>query len=525
MNVTLRELLNDEDFIAKLYGWSYNHCFDKVNTEELCQEIILQLLIASQTVKCDYTYAYIWKIAENTYNRIMRLKYKHNNNISYDSYMNIHTEIYLEDDIITSITDNDYLQFIKSQIAFMSKIYRDVMVMFYFDGLQMNEIADKLQIPVNRVKQRLFSAKEKIKKEVNVMSDNNFALKPYKLGLPGAGNPLKSNVRDQLNSIIAQNIVIACKDKAKTPSEIAVELSIPTVYIEDMLDMIVGEAIKDCGDGKYIANTIIIDDSDVAKINETIKTIVKDYVKDIIEGLYSKKDEIMNWDYLNPPKSFEFILWSLIPQFDNGIGWKLAQDLNQNYDIAIEKRDFKVVGIAYRDELNGFNMYGNNGIMDDKLGLHLCNFIGNRLPWSKTRFSCSHDMPLYTIIPFKCIGGLRKEDIAGDEKEAFAQALDINYIFLADDGKYYPNIIIWDKEYPFYNLPNVGDKYVDMLKDKFIEFIDKYVPPHLLNQRDIFINIMTAPLRSHIIEEAIEQGALYIPHGDAIVEGIYGIRK
>lgn len=50
MEITLRELLYDEDFIAKIYGWCYNHTFERTFTEELCQEVILQLLIVSQTV-------------------------------------------------------------------------------------------------------------------------------------------------------------------------------------------------------------------------------------------------------------------------------------------------------------------------------------------------------------------------------------------------------------------------------------------------------------------------------------------
>lgn len=452
-----------------------------------------------------------------------RQSYKHNN-AEYESYINVQTDTNMEDEIITAITDENYLRFIKSEIMFMSKIYRDVMVMFYFGGLQMNEIADKLNIPVNRVKQRLHSAKEKIKKEVNNMSNTNYALKPFKLSLPGSGNPLKSNVRDQLNTVIAQNIAYICKDKAKTPSEIALELSVPTVFVEDMLEKMTDEAMKKLDDGKYISNIIIIDNKDVKMISDTIKVVVKDYVTDIIKDLNDKKDEIMNWKCLSNPKSFEFILWSIIPNVDGGIGWKISNYANIHYkNVEIEKRDFKVVGIATDNDEVDFNMYGRNDNGNDTL--HLCNFIGKRLPWGKTRFGCANNVHEHILFTFKCIGGLSKNDVAENEVESCAKALDLGYISLGDDGKYYPEILIWDKQYPEYNFSDVAAKHAEKLKDKFIEFIDKYVPAHLINNRDIFVDIMTTPLRHYIIEEAIEQGALYIPEGDTIIEGIYGIRK
>ena len=522
MEVTLRELLYDEEFIAKLYGWSYNRMFDKVNTEELCQEIILQLLIASQTIEYDYSYAYIWKIAENTYNRTLRQSYKHRNNAEYESYINVNTATDLEDDLITRITDIEHLRFIKSQISYMSKIYRDVMVMFYFDGLQMTEIAEELNIPLNRVKQRLHTAKERIKKEVTNMSNNNLALKPYKFITPGSGNPLKSNIHENTSSILEKNIAYVCKDTAKTPSEIATELSVPTVFIEDMIHDMVGEAIKDCGNGKYIANFIVINSNDVDKITNEIKVVVKDYVTEAIAVLNSRKDEIIGLNYLNPPKSFEFILWTIIPF----LSWEIEDNLHNivtNYfNIENEKRDYKIVGIAYQDEFN-FNMYGCNGIMNDQFEFR--NFIGHRLPWNKTRFECTEDIPPHIMFTAKCIGGLSKDYVSEEDIEACAKAIDVGYISLADDGKYYPEIVIYDKQNYYPSLPGIGEKYSDQIGQTFIDAVKKYIPEHLMNQKDIFIDIMSAPLMYHIIEEAISQGALYIPEGDTIVEGIWGVKR
>ena len=522
MEVTLRELLYDEEFIAKLYGWSYNHNFDRIAAEELSQEIILQLLIASQTVKYDYTYAYIWKIAENTYNRTTRQTIKHGNHAEYDHYINVNTDTNMEDDIITAIVDSADYDAIRSQISYMSKIYRDVMVMFYFDGLQMNEIADKLNIPLNRVKQRLHTAKEKIKKEVTNMS-NNIALKPYKLDLSGSGNPLKFNPRDQLQSVITQNIAYVCRNKAKTPSEIATELSVPTVFIEDLISKMIGEALKDCGDGKYITNFIIVDESEALAISDELREIAKNFVAEAIVVYNNEKDNIMSNKFLNLPKSFEFLMWSIVPHWGMYVMRQLNIIVEKHFNIPNEHRDFKVVGTAFLGERNNVQQYSSNGMSNDTFRFRSND--GYRLPWNKSRFGYSETVPAHIEFITKCIGGLNKDDVAEDDIEACAQAIDVGYISLADDGKYYPEIIIFDKEPNLPNIADISDKYSKQLGQTFIAAVKKYVPEHLMNQKDIFVTIMAGPIQHHIIEEAISQGFLYIPEGDTIVESIFVIKK
>lgn len=41
-----------------------------------------------------------------------------------------------------------------------------MVILYYIDELSVREIAERLNIPENRVKQRLFSAREKIRKDI-----------------------------------------------------------------------------------------------------------------------------------------------------------------------------------------------------------------------------------------------------------------------------------------------------------------------------------------------------------------------
>ncbi len=56
------------------------------------------------------------------------------------------------------------------RISFLGKAYREVMIMFYIDGLSTAEIARQQGVSEVAVRQRLFSARKKVRKEVEDMN-------------------------------------------------------------------------------------------------------------------------------------------------------------------------------------------------------------------------------------------------------------------------------------------------------------------------------------------------------------------
>lgn len=57
----------------------------------------------------------------------------------------------------------ELLRMVYRQIAFLTKAYREVMILYYLDGRSAAEIAGKLGISETAVRQRLFSARKKSK--------------------------------------------------------------------------------------------------------------------------------------------------------------------------------------------------------------------------------------------------------------------------------------------------------------------------------------------------------------------------
>ena len=52
----------------------------------------------------------------------------------------------------------------------LSALYRDIIVLFYFDGLSTKQISEKLNIPEGTITWRLSEARKKLKKECDTMN-------------------------------------------------------------------------------------------------------------------------------------------------------------------------------------------------------------------------------------------------------------------------------------------------------------------------------------------------------------------
>ena len=109
------------------------------------------------------------------------------------------------------------------------------MVMYYLEELSIAKIAQRLAVPENRVKQRLFSARKKIRKGVSAVEakNNDVKLRPNYLLLSGTGDFSKSDSAWTLAArLLVQNVLITCRETAKTAEEIARELEVPAVFME-----------------------------------------------------------------------------------------------------------------------------------------------------------------------------------------------------------------------------------------------------------------------------------------------------
>lgn len=548
-----------------IYGYAYKRCFSKDEAEELCQEIITEVLFAFSSERdISNLNAYIWQVANNTYiNHVNKNKRIQGSSYSFDDMLSNTNAVYedsMEDNIIERIVDRERLAIIKCEIASLTKIYRDVMVMYYLDELPMSVIAKRLDIPENRVKQRLYTAREKIRKEVIDMSTTKTekTIKLYDLMLAFyGGNLFKYDPRDKISSsLLRKNIIISCRKKAKSIQELSEEFDVSLAIMKDEVKQIPEDFLKKMSGEKYITNSIVIDIELQEKIDKLIAQITVDYFKDVKKYLLSQKNAIMELPYINPPKSFEHLLWWYLPQFADAmkraVSLKIAEKIKDNNFQGEERKVQIICSILDPDQKEmTYKGKNHNGIWNvfNMLGHHeevrIENIsISKYLPWEKGRFFAGQNFNHFPELAmvFKTIDGLDVSFVDENDKEATAKALEKGYI-RKENGKLYPNVTIAPEStfnYLAFNkffgdvkqvfggnesatheqMITITESHAEKMAGELWDYANKYLPEHLIYLSGIFASGIMH-FEYYLLEEGVKDGILYELPETGCTEGIF----
>ena len=248
-----QELLKimDENLMEKLFGFCYARTGDSQEARELCSDIVFELVNAANTEgDIKNLYGFLWRIARNTYYDFANKK-RRNSDIMYQGDPEeIFPLLAHEDGEENGEDDSEaLLDAVYCQIAFLTKAYREVMVLFYLDGLSTAEIAVRQNTSDTAIRQRLFAARRKIQSEVEEMkgiSPKPVILDPIEYCIYGMGNPAWGDPRDVCTKQFSRHLVWLCRKRSITPAEAAEQLHVPAVYVEEEL-----EALRKGANGQY----------------------------------------------------------------------------------------------------------------------------------------------------------------------------------------------------------------------------------------------------------------------------------
>lgn len=303
-----------EQFQTKFFGFAISKCRDLDEAEELAARITCEAYVTLRNMDEIYNWeGYLYKIASNVYAKYVR-EQKKNQNKDID-------ELEIRDtyDFEADVSHKEELELIKKEIAWLGKRHREIVILHYYHNKKLSEIAEQLGIPEGTVKWHLSDAKAQLKKGMSQMRrKGTLGIEPVEFkGLGNLGKP--GDLGDTsyfLNSKLRQNIAYAAYFEPKTKLEIAEELGVSPVYIEDEVDYLEEYGFLDLLAGqKYRTNIFITDVPAVAfhKSREIDKEIAKQicdlYVPKVLE--YLEKSGTEN-TYI-PNDDWNFYLWSMIP--------------------------------------------------------------------------------------------------------------------------------------------------------------------------------------------------------------------
>lgn len=535
------KLLDDKNFLDTLFRFSYHRCNTAHEAEELCSDIVFTVISAiHRQEEIDNFYAFVWTIARRVYADYCQRRNTEKAVLSIENsdltlVASKENEI---DKMIEKSAEQEQLKRILEEIAFLSKAYREVMILFYLDGLSVKNIAQRLNVKENTVKQRLFSARNQIRKEVKIMNEKAYVLRPIKLAVSGTGDPCGNDPRTKTERSFSQNLIYLCKNKPKTAKELSDELCVPMPFVEEELEIQCrGEnetygMLRKLDNGKFTVNIHLADYDEYDKANQIFERHLPEFCRAIKNALEKNKTKILSFPYLSEQKDLRFIMWSLICRTVWNFKEKINRILAEKYfsDITPVKRDFSCAAVAYTDEQKpDFDFYGCNGINANSVGgyrsVFVSNIYGSRMD---AHFYCGHNLSHdpQLLMALKAIGGIPVDTLSETEKEIAAKAIECGYL-RKNGTALEPKIIVIDKknDRDFYNLSfdfnhDMG-KMIEQIAAELSVFMRAHIPQRLLNEYQTYTELIAGVrILSKAIEECIAAGILSTPQSRIGAEGM-----
>jgi len=526
----------DDNLLDKLFGFCYARTNDSYEAEELCSDIIYALVkVAHSDGEIESIYPFIWKVARNVYADFSNNRKKRAETIYEGDSQEILLSVAEEDDFDDTA---ELLTSIYRRMAFLTNAYREVMIMFYIDGLSTAQIAKKQETSEGAVRQRLFSARQKIKSEVEEMAETYnkpVALDKIDFVIWGTGTPEWGDPRNVCTRMFSNHIVWLCHKKPMSASEIAEELNVPTIYVEEELEILrKGETgkyglLRRLDNGKYALNFILLDKDVFEKANAIYTEQLPKICETISNYIEEHKAEYLAFPYLNKNVDMNLILWQQVFNISYAFSYCVECALKKNHFADVEKTDRPFSVFGYVD--NG-KYYGGgwDGVDAQNVcgfsNVHLDNIYITRI---KKHFSCglnvSKDPQIQLAL--RAIEGLDITLLSEKEKEHAAKAIECGYLYRNGDMLYTKILVnAFSDRNRLFDISNAlqngyFDADAEIVAAKVAELIKKSVPDYLLGEWRLANDLASMPILDAVVESLIDKGVLIPPEDGIGAEGCW----
>lgn len=242
---------NIENYIEFLLSAALQKCGNIYDAEDLTQETLLAVLSYMARGKdIEDMKAWLLVVMGRKFNDMLRKKYRQATVSIGEDF-----DIIDESASIQLNPEDDEAENVRKAVAYLAKIYREVIVRYYMNGQSISQIATELNIPEGTVKSRLHLGRDHVKKGISDMEKySKQSYSPITLHISYSGSPGLNGEPITLvkNDLIAQNVLWLAYPKPVTIEEIALSIAIPAAYVEPIVQKLVdGELMKKIGNKYY----------------------------------------------------------------------------------------------------------------------------------------------------------------------------------------------------------------------------------------------------------------------------------
>lgn len=292
--------------LETIFAYALKRTKNRFEAEDLSQDIVMNLFSSIHSLKDPKRfYGWMWAVANNVYKGYLRKKEKHKSSAFYDAYLKVEGPEH-------NYVEKEELGILNRELSALSGHYREAMVLYYLNDISCEEIANKLGITQEMVKQYLFKSRRKVKdgmamiRETGEKSYNpkNFSI--YTWGT--AGNHCAELFKRKLPG----NIMLETYYEPVSIEQLSAELGVSTVYLEDELEILYGHGlIKKLRGTKFQSNIIIFTqefEDDLNKKNQKVYQHIANLVTDFLR---EKEGEIRSIGFSGNHFPSNTLVWQL----------------------------------------------------------------------------------------------------------------------------------------------------------------------------------------------------------------------
>lgn len=245
------------EYLKSIYGFALKRCSNLQDAEDLTQEIVLKAfraLIAKDDI--EYTDKFIWTVAHNALNNYYRDRDNFVIGVPVDEMSELLSS---GEDITENVIKDETAARLHSEIAYLSKLQRKIVIAYYFENKKQEGIARELGIPLGTVKWHLFEAKKELMKGMDTMRQaSELKFNPITFHSYGINGSIGTKAMDSFfRSVLSQNISYCVRKTPKTVNEIAEDLGVSPVYVESEAEYLEEYGFLLKKKDKYIINFLL----------------------------------------------------------------------------------------------------------------------------------------------------------------------------------------------------------------------------------------------------------------------------
>lgn len=424
------------EYLEKIYGFAVKKSFSYEEAEELSAEIVKEVYLS--LLKSEEVYnleGYVWRISEHTFSKYLSAKKRHAG-VSLDNVTASYEETwFFEDD---SAKESATL---RREIAYLTEIRRRIVYLFYYKNRSISHIAKNLNMPEGTVKWHLNKARNDLKEGFQMeRTIGKLGLAPVKAkgmghsGDPGTGCGPETYLSDKLDL----NIVYSVYHKPRTIEEIAAELGVTPVFIEEKIARLEanGYLIKAAG-GKYTTYVYFLPeyysrelaDRKLKLQLQMADILAKEYapvVRKAIEGVKELYIPSGNRELFEAAAIFFGIVWKSSLTADKDLSKYTIKDTAGGEYIAFVELDKECVDPEYQSELPPASYYACCGSMTRYCHKYPCFSWSCDTRLDSRKGGWKNNLTSDYEILYEYISGAIKDDAANAEK--FARLRDRSFI-------------------------------------------------------------------------------------------------